>query len=173
MSTIIAGEGPQDAEIVLVGQNPGREEAKQGRPFVGMSGKYLDEVLRKNNLDRGKLYITSVVKETTPGNRKPTREEIERWMPYLMEELRRVKPRIIVLMGTVAWKTPRLHGVEYVETYHPAAAMRFPAARERFERDFERLGKPVSKLQGGRERFRKQLNRDIHTDDTEQTQSAE
>jgi uracil-DNA glycosylase family 4 len=102
MSTIIAGEGPQDAEIVLVGQNPGREEAKQGRPFVGMSGKYLDEVLRKNNLDRGKLYITSIVKETTPGNRKPTREEIERWMPYLMEELRRVKPRIIVLMGTVA-----------------------------------------------------------------------
>lgn len=157
----------------MIGQNPGREEAKRRRPFVGMSGKYLDKVLGKNNLDRGKLYITSVVKETTPGNRKPTREEIERWMPYLLEEVRRVNPKIIVLMGTVAWKTPRLPGVDYIETYHPAAAMRFPATKERFERDFERLGRRMSRLQGGKEPSRKQLNRNICTDDTEQTQSAE
>jgi DNA polymerase len=155
MSTVVAGEGPRDAQIMLIGQNPGREEAKQGRPFVGMSGKYLDKVLLKNNLDRDKFYITSVVKETTPGNRKPTREEIERWMPYLVEEVRQVKPKIIVLMGIVAWITPRLRGVNYIETYHPAAAMRFPAARERFEHDFERLGKEGTRLRGEKERSQK------------------
>jgi len=133
---------------MLIGQNPGREEGKQGRPFVGRAGKYLDKVLSMSNLDRNKLYITSVVKETTPGNRRPTREEIERWMPYLLEEVRRVKPRIIVLMGTVAWKTPRQPGIDYILTYHPAAAMRFPGPRERFERDFERLGKQALQVQG-------------------------
>jgi uracil-DNA glycosylase family 4 len=147
MSTVVAGEGPRDAQIMLIGQNPGREEAKQGRPFVGRAGKYLDKVLSMSNLDRSRLYITSVVKETTPGNRRPTREEIERWMPYLLEEVRRVKPRIIVLMGTVAWKTPRQPDIDYIATYHPAAAMRFPGPRERFERDFERLGKRALQLQ--------------------------
>jgi uracil-DNA glycosylase len=150
MGTVVAGEGPQNAEIMLIGQNPGGEEAKQGRPFVGKSGKYLDTVLRKNNVDRSKLYITNVVKETTPGNRRPTAQEIQYWMPYLLEEIRQVKPKIVVLMGKVAWKTPRLEAVEYIETYHPSAAMRFPRAREKFENDFEKLKKvnsPISNVE--------------------------
>jgi uracil-DNA glycosylase family 4 len=141
MGTVVTGEGPRNAEIMLIGQNPGHEEAKQGRPFVGKSGKYLDTVLRKNNIDRSKLYITSVVKETTPGNRRPTAQEIRHWMPYLLEEIRQVKPKIVVLMGKIAWKTPRLKAIEYIETYHPAAAMRFPRTRDKFENDFEKLGK--------------------------------
>jgi uracil-DNA glycosylase family 4 len=141
MTTVVAGEGPQNAEIMLVGQNPGREEAKQGRPFVSKSGKYLDTVLRKNNLNRSELYITNVVKETTPTNRRPTAQEIRYWIPCLLEEIQQVKPKIIVLMGNVAWKTPRLGAIEYIETYHPSAAMRFPRAREKFENDFEKLGK--------------------------------
>ena len=154
MSTVVAGEGPRTAEIMLVGQNPGREEAKQGRPFVGRSGKYLDTVLSKNNLDRSKLYITSVVKETTPRNRKPTADEIQRWMPYLLQEIRQVKPKTIVLMGTVAWRTPRLQGIHYIETYHPAAAMRFPRARDKFERDFGRVAGRSSRLWGHKETAR-------------------
>ena len=154
MSLIVASEGPRNADIMLVGQNPGREEARQGRPFVGRSGKYLDIVLSKNSLDRSKLYITSVVKETTPNNRKPTAEEIERWMPHLLQEIEQVKPGIIVLMGTVAWKTPRLQGVEYIETYHPAAAMRFPGARRKFEGDFERLAEWSSQLRRHKEAAR-------------------
>jgi uracil-DNA glycosylase len=173
MSTVVAGEGPQNAEVMLIGQNPGREEAKQGRPFVGRSGKYLDTVLSKNNLDRSKLYITSVVKETTPRNRQPTAEEIEYWMPYLLQEIGQVKPKIIVLMGTVAWKTPRLDGVEYVETYHPAAAMRFPGARERFQDDFETLGKRAARLQRPKTRLEVAPSLDSHINDTKQTQSAE
>jgi uracil-DNA glycosylase family 4 len=147
MGTTVAGEGPQNAEIMLIGQNPGREEAQQGRPFVGRSGKYLDTVLRNNNLGRSKLYITSVVKETTPRNRRPTAQEVRYWMPYLLEEIRQVKPKIIVLMGNVAWKTPRLEAIDYIETYHPAAAMRFPGVRQKFENDFERLGKLAVQLQ--------------------------
>jgi uracil-DNA glycosylase family 4 len=141
MGTVVAGEGPRNAEIMLIGQNPGSEEAKRGKPFVGKSGKYLDTVLKKNNVDRSKLYITNVVKETTPGNRKPTAQETRYWMPYLLEEIRQVKPKIVVLMGKIAWKTPRLKAIEYIETYHPAAAMRFPRAREKFENDFVKLGR--------------------------------
>ena len=147
MATILAGEGPQNAEIMLIGQNPGREEARQGRPFVGKSGKYLDMMLRKNNLDRGELYITSVVKETTPRNRRPTAQEIQYWMPYLLEEIRQVKSKIIVLMGEVAWKTPRLETVDYLDTYHPAAAMRFLQPRKKFEDDLRTLGKRAAQLQ--------------------------
>jgi uracil-DNA glycosylase family 4 len=141
MGTVVAGEGPRNAEIMLIGQNPGSEEAKRGKPFVGKSGKYLDTVLKKNNVDRSKLYITNVVKETTPGNRKPTAQETRYWMPYLLEEIRQVKPKIVVLMGKIAWKTPRLKAIEYIETYHPATAMRFPRAREKFENDFVKLGR--------------------------------
>ena len=137
---IVLGEGPDLAEIMLVGQNPGKEEIKRGKPFVGRSGKYLDIVLVKNNIDRSKLYITSVVKQSTPGNRKPTEKEIRHWMPYLIDEIKRIKPKIIFLMGEVAWRTPRFRGIKYIKTYHPAAAMRFPNARERFERDFQKLG---------------------------------
>jgi len=143
MRTIVAGEGPANAEVMLIGQNPGGEEAKQGRPFVGKSGKYLDTVLRKNNIDRSTLYITSVVKETTLGNRRLTEQQIRHWMPYLLEEIRRVKPKIVVLMGKIAWKTPRLEAIKYIETYHPAAAMRFPKARKKFENDFEKLKKEM------------------------------
>ncbi len=139
MGIIVAGEGSQNPQIMLIGQNPGSEEARQGRPFIGKSGKYLDTVLKKNHIDRSKLYITNVVKEKTPGNRKPTAQEISHWMPYLLEEIRQVKPEIVVLMGKVAWETPRFEGIEYIETYHPAAALRFPKAREKFENDFAKI----------------------------------
>jgi uracil-DNA glycosylase len=140
IKAIVLGEGPSHADVMLIGQNPGKEEVKQGKPFVGRSGKYLDTILVKNNIERSKLYITSVVKHSTPGNRRPEEREIRHWMPYLIDEIKRVKPKIILLMGEVAWRTPRFEGIKYIETYHPAAAMRFPKARERFEKDFQELG---------------------------------
>jgi uracil-DNA glycosylase family 4 len=72
------GEGPKDAAVMLVGQNPGREEIKQRRPFVGRAGQYVNKVLQKYGLDRDNLYLTGVVKEGTPRNRKPAAEEINR-----------------------------------------------------------------------------------------------
>ncbi len=137
---IVMGEGPLDAALMLIGQNPGAEEGKTGRPFVGRSGKYLDKVLAANNIKRQDLYITSVVKCTTPRNRKPSQKEIEDCLPLLVAQIENIKPRRIILMGEVAWGIPRREGIEYIETYHPAAAMRFPRIRAKFEADFEKIG---------------------------------
>ena len=139
IANVVLGEGPRHASIMLIGQNPGREEARQGRPFVGRSGKFLDKTLKKYGLDRHLIYITSVVKETTPNNPKPLKAEIQRWMPHLMSEIEKVNPKAVVLMGTVAWQVPRSANIKYIETYHRAAAMRFPKARARFERDLTGL----------------------------------
>lgn len=142
----VPGEGPPDAEIMLIGQNPGKEEEKTGRPFVGQAGKYLDQVLERNNLSRDKLFITSVVKHKTPGNRKPRPDEIQACMPFLTEQINLVKPKIIVLMGEVARKGPRFKGIRYMESYHPAAAMRFPKFRRKFEGDFRKLAAVAGSL---------------------------
>ena len=139
-------EGPANAPVMLVGQNPGKEEVRQNRPFVGRAGKYLDQVLARNNIDRKRLYLTSMVKEPTPGNRKPTAMEIDRWLPVLVREIKLIHPEIVVLMGRVAWQAPRLKGIDYMETYHPAAAMRFPAIREKFENDLAGLGRRLAGL---------------------------
>jgi DNA polymerase len=133
---------------MLIGQNPGKEEAKQRRPFVGRAGKYLDRVLKEKGIDRSTLFITSVVRETTPGNRKPTTAEIKRWMPRLPNEISEVEPEVIVLMGRVAWDTPRLRGPHFFETYHPAAAMRFPRIRQKFERDIDKLKEHINSRHG-------------------------
>ncbi len=136
---LVLGEGNSKAILMLVGQNPGAEEEKTGRPFVGRSGKFLDKILEKNKIKRKNVYITSVVNIKTPDNRKPTKKEIDFFMPYLIEKINIIKPKIIVLMGEVAWKTPMIKGIKYIKTYHPAAAMRFPNIRKKFEEDFKRL----------------------------------
>ena len=120
---------------MLVGQNPGAEEDKTGRPFVGRAGKFLNAVLAKNGINREELFVTNIVKHVTPKNRKPLPDEIEACLPYLITQVRKVKPKIVVLMGAVAWLAPRVEGVTYVETYHPSAAMRFPKMRKKFEED--------------------------------------
>ena len=137
----VLGEGPVHAKLMLVGQNPGTEEDKIGKPFVGRAGKFLNKVLAKNGLNREELFVTNIVKHVTPKNRKPFPDEVEACVPYLNRQVELVKPKIIVLMGTVAWQTPRTKGVLYVETYHPSAAMRFMKMRNRFLEDFKQLKK--------------------------------
>lgn len=141
----VEGEGPLDADIMLVGQNPGVEEDRTGRPFVGRAGQYLDRVLSQSGLDRNRIYLTSIVKCRTPANRKPTREEISVSIPYLAGQIARIAPKLVVLMGKVAWHAPRSPGITYVETYHPAAAMRFPEIRKTFENDFRKIGEQHGK----------------------------
>ena len=145
-ANVVPGEGPLSAQIMLVGQNPGSEEDKTGRPFVGRSGKFLDTVLAKNDIDRNNLFITNLVKHVTPRNRKPLPAEIAACSSYLETQIKKIKPSIIVLMGTVAWQAPRIKGVEFIETYHPSAAMRFKKIRKRFERDFQVLKKKHSEF---------------------------
>ena len=124
---------------MLVGQNPGAEEDETGRPFVGRAGKFLNTVLAKYGIAREEVFITNIVKHVTPRNRKPLPDEVEACVPYLEEQFRLVKPKVVVLMGVVAWQAPREKGIVYVETYHPSAAMRFPKIRKRFEEDFSQF----------------------------------
>lgn len=135
----VVGEGPLNPEVMLVGQNPGAEEDKTGRPFIGRAGKFLNKVLAENGIDREKVFITNTVKHLTPQNRKPSPDEMAACVPYLVEQVKLVKPKVVVLMGAVAWQAPHVEGVEYIETVHPSAAMRFTKMRKRFQADFKTL----------------------------------
>jgi len=132
----VPGEGPFNAKVMLVGQNPGAEEDKTGKPFVGRAGKFLNKVLAKNGINRKELFVTNIVKHVTPKNRKPLPDEIAACIPFIAAQVRIIKPKIVVLMGAVSWQAPRVEGVEYVETYHPSAAMRFTKIRKKFVEDF-------------------------------------
>jgi len=137
--TAVPGEGSPKAKVMLVGQNPGAEEDKTGKPFVGRAGKFLNKVIAESGFNREELFITNLVKHRSPDNRMPLPDEIEACIPYLEEQIEVIKPKLIVLMGTVAWQAPRVKDVEYVKTIHPSAAMRFTKMRRRFEEDFSDL----------------------------------
>lgn len=137
----VVGEGPVTAKVMLVGQNPGAEEDKTGRPFIGRAGKFLNKVLMENGIKREDVFITNIVKHATPQNRGPLPDEIAACSPYLTIQVKEIQPKIVVLMGVVAWQAPQIEGVTYIETVHPSAAMRFTKMRKRFMEDFAMLGK--------------------------------
>ena len=137
------GEGPLNAKIMMVGQNPGAEEDACGRPFVGRAGKYLTKTLVEYGIKREDVFITNIVKHTSPNNRKPYPDEVAACLPYLMTQIRVIKPKIIVLLGASAKETPRAEGIEYVEVIHPSAAMRFTKMRERFRLQIAELAKRI------------------------------
>jgi uracil-DNA glycosylase len=140
----VPGEGPSNARLVLVGQNPGAEEDETGKPFVGRAGKFLNKVLAENGINRNEVFITNVVKHVTPYNRTPLPDEVDACKLYLTVQLELINPKIVVLMGKVAWQTQRLQGIQYVETVHPSAAMRFTKMRKRFLKDFAGLRKRLA-----------------------------
>ena len=140
-NTVVFGTGDPDADLMLVGEGPGAEEDRQGLPFVGRSGKLLDELLvQEVGLDRSAVYIANVVKCRPPDNRDPQPEEIAACRPYLQRQVELVAPRVLVTLGNFATKVlldtkegiTRLRGRRYawgdgvvlVPTYHPAALLR-------------------------------------------------
>ncbi len=135
----VPGEGPPNAKLMLIGQNPGKEEDETGKPFIGRAGKFLNKILAENGINRDEVFITNIVKHASPKNRKPFDDEVEACLPYLETQMDFIKPKVVVLMGKVAWQTPRLNGIAYLETVHPSAAMRFTKMRKRFKEDFGRL----------------------------------
>jgi uracil-DNA glycosylase len=132
----VPGEGPINAKIMVVGQNPGADEDETGRPFVGKAGKYLTKALSENGLKREDIYITNIVKHITPKNRQPYVDEIAACLPYLVAQIKTIKPKKILLLGKVAFRTPRIEGIEYYELIHPQAASRFPKASKKFKEQF-------------------------------------
>ena len=141
----VPGEGPEDAEVMLVGKAPGREEDQEGRPFVGMAGTVLDDLLEESGWKRSRLFITSVVKCRPPENRRPGQDELETCVAaWLHAQIRAVEPALIILLGAVATEavldrrgrldqmageTAVRNGRRYLVTYHPAGAMRSPERR--------------------------------------------
>lgn len=149
----VPGEGSANAKIVFLGEAPGKEEAKSGRPFVGRSGKFLRSFIKEAGLDEKKIYITSPVKYL-PKSGTPNEAEIKHGSIHLKKQLNIIKPKIVVLLGSVAYQaifgekvaTLKLHGRivekegrQYFITIHPSAAMRFTKMRNCFREDFEKL----------------------------------
>lgn len=137
----VYGVGNPNAEVMFVGEGPGAEEDRRGEPFVGRAGQLLDKILAAMQLDRSKVYIANVVKCRPPNNRDPQPDEMNRCMPYLREQIRIIKPKMICALGRIAAQAllnttmplGRLRGtwhqfesIPLLVTYHPAALLRFP-----------------------------------------------
>jgi len=149
----VPGEGPANAKIIFVGQAPGSEEDKTGRPFIGRAGRFLNQLLRIANIKREKVFITSPIKCFPLKNRKPTEKEIEACLPYLKKQIEIINPKKFILLGEVAFKIffsgkklkdfrgkfIKKAGKEYFVSYHPAAGMRFPRIRKILEKDFKKI----------------------------------
>jgi DNA polymerase len=134
----VPGAGPPTAQIVLVGEAPGREEDHEGRPFVGAAGRVLDRALLSAGIRREDVYITSAVKCRPPRNRRPSRDEEETCRAYLTAQVHAIRPRVVVAMGqtavramlgpgialsTVRGRWRKVQGVTVLSTYHPAAIL--------------------------------------------------
>ena len=99
---LVFGDGSFNAKIMIVGEGPGAQEDKEGKPFVGRAGKLLDKMLESIHLNRTKVYISNVVNYRPPANRRPTEEEIARYLPYLKSHIEIMNPKILILLGSTA-----------------------------------------------------------------------
>ena len=153
----VFGVGPMDARLMVVGEGPGADEDAQGEPFVGRAGKLLDEMLRAIGRTRSTdTFIANVVKCRPPENREPAEEEAEACRPYLEQQLKTIKPRLIVALGRIAAQrllatdTPigKMRGQTYawgpdatplMVTYHPAYLLRNPGEKAKSWEDLKRI----------------------------------
>ena len=151
---VVPGEGPEDAKLVFIGEAPGVQEDRQGRPFVGPAGQYLNELLESAGLKRSGVYICNVVKCRPPNNRDPLPTEIAACKHWLDSQLELINPKIIVTLGrySMARYFPgesigRIHGrprrgkdgVIYFPMYHPAAALHQQSLKPLIEEDMRKL----------------------------------
>ena len=161
----VPGDGSAEAEIVFIGEAPGKQEDLQGKPFVGASGKFLNEMLANIGLKREDIYITNIVKYRPPDNRDPIPEEVLACEPWLHEQLSIIKPRLIVTLGRHALehfvpgkKISEVHGHAFRRVlpdigpqvffalYHPAAALYNGGMRETLIQDFKKIPKILKEL---------------------------
>ena len=152
-TNVVPGEGPTDARVMLIGEAPGKNEDKEGRPFVGAAGKLLDELLPEAELDRSEVYITNILKCRPPGNRDPLPEEIATCRRHLEIQICRLNPELIITLGAFSLHHffPRetigkvggilrnLDGRFIYPVMHPAAALRRREFRDRVTEQFRRI----------------------------------
>jgi DNA polymerase len=151
----VPGEGSAESGILFLGEAPGYNEDVQGRPFVGAAGKLLDELLAGIGLDRGKVFITNVVRHRPPENRDPLPEEVAACHVWFERHLAALKPKVVVTLGRHAMykffpgeSISRVHGharkkdgITIFPVFHPAAALHQPSLRADLQKDFEALAK--------------------------------
>jgi uracil-DNA glycosylase family 4 len=164
-SRVVPGDGNAQAEIMFIGEAPGKKEDELGIPFVGAAGKFLDEMLASINLDRKDIYIANVVKCRPPENRDPLPEEVAICWPWLEKQIELIDPKLIVTLGRHSLnrflpdaKISESHGKAFRRTlpnigsrifyalYHPAAALYNGSMREVLIRDFKLIPKIISQL---------------------------
>jgi uracil-DNA glycosylase len=157
-NTVVFGTGDPDADLMFVGEAPGFNEDKQGKPFVGQAGKLLDKLLAEIGLERGQCFIANVLKCRPPGNRDPAPLEIEACEGHLFRQIELIQPRVVCSLGNFATKLlsgrpegiTKVRGVPQVRElggrtvflypiFHPAAALYTPAMLERLRGDFRAL----------------------------------
>ncbi len=164
----VVGEGDLDASVMFIGEAPGEQEAKSGRPFVGASGRVLSELLEEIGLEREDVYITNVVKDRPPDNRDPRTDEIALYTPFLLRQLEIIQPKVIATLGRFAMefalkqfnlplrgeKISDLHGkplavqtdtgeITLIPLFHPAVALYNRNQRKTLEADFQELKRHI------------------------------
>jgi DNA polymerase len=168
---LVFGDGNPDADIVFIGEAPGKNEDLQGKPFVGAAGKFLNEMLASINLSREDIYITNIVKYRPPENRDPSPTEKKAFLPYLQSQLEVIQPKVVVTLGRHSMncflpdlQISKVHGepkrvklqlkqdaadimeVVILPLFHPAAALYNPGQRQTLIDDFAVIPNILTKL---------------------------
>jgi DNA polymerase len=157
---LVFGEGSPDAEIVFIGEAPGKNEDLQGKPFVGAAGRFLNEMLEMIDLKRQDVYITNIVKYRPPGNRDPQPDEKQVFLKYLESQLEVIQPVLVVTLGRHSLncflpdlsisachgQPKRYKGRIYLPLFHPAAALYNGAMRQTLIDDFAAIPAIIQKI---------------------------
>lgn len=161
----VPGEVSWNAQVMFIGEGPGRDEDLQGKPFVGAAGKLLNQLIESIGLSRADVFITNVVKCRPPENRDPLPDEIEACRPYLEAQLKMIKPRLVVTLGRHSMskflpglKISTVHGQPkvadgiwqprqvYLPLFHPAVALYDPGKRAVLFEDFKKIPQILKKI---------------------------
>ena len=164
-TNLVFSDGNPSAKIMIIGEGPGANEDKEGKPFVGRAGKLLDKMLDSIKLNRKNVYISNVVNFRPPQNRKPTDGEIKRYLPFLERHIEIIKPSILLLLGSTAlnaivgneiviskargkWLKKKIGKIEttVIASFHPAFLMRQPEQKKYAWEDLKMIRKKISEL---------------------------
>lgn len=163
-TNLVMGDGNINADIVFIGEAPGKNEDEQGLPFVGAAGKFLNEMLAQADMVRADVYITNIVKYRPPNNRDPLPEEKAAFWPFLLKQLQIIQPKVVITLGRHSMeyflpdmKISQVHGepkriqfgegkIVVIPLYHPAAALYNGGMRQTLIDDFLRVPDIIKKL---------------------------
>lgn len=161
---LVMGDGKANAEIVFIGEAPGKNEDIQGKPFVGAAGKFLNEMLAQAGMDRSDVYITNIVKYRPPNNRDPLPEEKAAFWPYLLKQLQIIQPKVVITLGRHSMeyflpgmKIGQVHGepkriafgdhkIVIMPLFHPAAALYNGSLRQTLIDDFLKVPEVIRQI---------------------------